>query len=174
MAAYVPINNFANFLAMSWLVFRVGTLLVVTDIVAIPFFYILFNPSPSCGTSMNDPISNLDFSDSEITLLVSNFYSLVKVDELLSPMYPHDDWAGAEARLRDFLIYRFGGSDRYIQRRGHPRLGMRHAPFVIGINERDRWLSLMEKALEKLELPASRKNVLMGFFMQVAEFLRNE
>jgi hemoglobin len=123
---------------------------------------------------MNVPISNLDFSDSEISLLVQKFYSLIKKDDLLSPMYPHDDWVGAEERLRDFLIYRFGGSDRYIQRRGHPRLGMRHASFVIGTDERDRWLLLMKKAIEEFEFSASRKDVLMGFFGQVAEFLRNE
>lgn len=123
---------------------------------------------------MNDPVSNLDFSDSEITLLVEKFYSLIKRDDLLSPMYPRDDWVGAEERLRDFLIYRFGGSDRYIQRRGHPRLGMRHASFVIGTNERDRWLLLMKKAVEELELSDSRQDVLLGFFEQVAEFLRNE
>jgi hemoglobin len=122
---------------------------------------------------MNEPLVELNFSASEIELLVSGFYSRVKEDELLSPMYPHDDWEGAEERLRDFLIYRFGGSDRYIQRRGHPRLGMRHAPFSIGLSERDRWLLLMNQAVQELELPDSRREVLMGFFEHVAEFLRN-
>ncbi|MDA7859352.1 globin [Mariniblastus sp.] len=122
---------------------------------------------------MNEPLVELNFSASEIELLVSGFYTRVKEDELLSPMYPHDDWEGAEERLRDFLIYRFGGSDRYIQQRGHPRLGMRHAPFAIGLSERDRWLLLMNQAVQELELPDSRREVLMGFFEQVAEFLRN-
>ena len=122
---------------------------------------------------MNEPLVELNFSASEIELLVSGFCTRVKEDELLSPMYPHDDWEGAEERLRDFLIYRFGGSDRYIQQRGHPRLGMRHAPFAIGLSERDRWLLLMNQAVQELELPDSRREVLMGFFEQVAEFLRN-
>ncbi|MDB4555577.1 globin [bacterium] len=122
---------------------------------------------------MNEPLVELNFSASEIELLVSGFYTRVKEDELLSPMYPHDDWEGGEERLRDFLIYRFGGSDRYIQQRGHPRLGMRHAPFAIGLSERDRWLLLMNQAVQELELPDSRREVLMGFFEQVAEFLRN-
>ncbi|MDA7870616.1 globin [Mariniblastus sp.] len=122
---------------------------------------------------MNEPLVELNFSASEIELLVSGFYTRVKEDELLSLMYPHDDWEGAEERLRDFLIYRFGGSDRYIQQRGHPRLGMRHAPFAIGLSERDRWLLLMNQAVQELELPDSRREVLMGFFEQVAEFLRN-
>ena len=46
-------------------------------------------------------------------------------------MYPKDDLAGAEERLRDFLIGRFGGPPRYIEQRGHPRLRMRHMPFAI-------------------------------------------
>ncbi|MGI9496435.1 MAG: globin [Mariniblastus sp.] len=123
---------------------------------------------------MNDPIAELDFSDTDISLLVAGFYSRVKQDDLLSPMYPHDDWEGAEARLRDFLIYRFGGSDQYIQLRGHPRLGMRHAPFAIGVQERDRWLSLMILSMEDLEWQTSKKKALLDFFEQVAEFLRNQ
>ena len=123
---------------------------------------------------MNDPFADLEFSDSELALLVSEFYSRVKKDDLLRPMYPHDDWEGAELRLRDFLIYRFGGSDQYIQRRGHPRLGMRHAPFAIGVPERDRWLSLMNQAMDELEWHTPKKKALVDFFEQVAEFLRNQ
>ncbi len=123
---------------------------------------------------MNDPFAELEFSDVEITLLVSGFYSRVQQDNLLSPMYPHDDWEGAELRLRDFLIYRLGGSDKYIQRRGHPRLGMRHAPFSIGVRERDRWLALMNQSLEEQEWETPKKEALSIFFKQVAEFLRNQ
>ena len=56
---------------------------------------------------------------------------------------------GAEQRLRDFLIYRFGGPPLYIEQRGHPRLRMRHAPFPIGQGARDRWLQLMDRALDE-------------------------
>ena len=68
--------------------------------------------------------------------LCAAFYRQVPNDELLGPMYPADDWAGAEQRLRDFLIYRFGGPQTYIAERGHPRLRGRHAPFAI---DRQRW-----------------------------------
>lgn len=112
-----------------------------------------------------------DFSDQEITALINAFYSRVKLDELLGPMYPQDDWEGAESRLRDFLIYRLGGSDRYIQERGHPRLGMRHAPFAIGANERDRWLKLMNDSLDEVGIDGIKANGLRGFFEQVANFL---
>lgn len=122
---------------------------------------------------MNDPFTELDFSDAEITLLVSEFYSRVKTDDLLCPMYPIDDWEGAEERLRGFLIYRLGGSDRYIQQRGHPRLGMRHASFAIGEQERERWLALMKQSMEQQKWKSPKKNALERFFQQVAEFLQN-
>ena len=105
--------------------------------------------------------------------LVAAFYRRVREDDLIGPMYPDTDWEGAEQRLRDFLIYRFGGSDRYIQERGHPRLRMRHAPFSIGIAERDRWLEIMNAAMEETNVPGSIKLDLKVFFEQVADFMRN-
>ena len=68
-------------------------------------------------------------------------------------MYPAHDLAGAEQRLRDYLIYRFGGPPNYIEERGHPRLRMRHMPFAITQAARDRWMLLMDRALEQADLP---------------------
>lgn len=109
-----------------------------------------------------------------ITQLIAAFYRRVQTDDLLGPMYPADDWEGAEQRLRDFLIYRFGGSDRYIQERGHPRLRARHMPFKIGVAERDRWLQLMNDAMVEVELPAAVASNLGQFFADTADFMRNQ
>ena len=68
--------------------------------------------------------------DEGFARLVSAFYRRVPHDDLLGPMYGEDDLAGAEHRLRDFLVFRFGGPPRYIETRGHPRLRMRHARCV--------------------------------------------
>ena len=114
-----------------------------------------------------------EFGEAEITDLVAAFYRRIRTDGLIAPMYPDDDWEGSEKRLRDFLIYRFGGSDRYIQERGHPRLRMRHAPFSIGIPERDRWLELMAAAMKETNVPGSVSLNLKTFFEQVADFMRN-
>ena len=108
-----------------------------------------------------------------IQALVAAFYGRVREDELIGPMYPDRDWAGAEKRLGDFLIYRFGGSDRYIRERGHPRLRGRHMPFSIGVAERDRWLHLMREAMDEVEFPERCRMVLDPFFVQVADFMRN-
>ncbi len=61
--------------------------------------------------------------------LIAAFYSQIPGDPILGPMYPPDDIPGAEERLREFLIFRFGGPRDYLGKRGHPRLRMRHAPF---------------------------------------------
>jgi len=105
--------------------------------------------------------------------LVASFYRRVRSDDLIGPMYPPDDWEGAERRLADFLIFRFGGSDRYLQERGHPRLRMRHMPFSIGEVERDRWLSLMNAAMDEVGLNGEARTHLGAFFDQVADFMRN-
>ena len=88
-------------------------------------------------------------------------------------MYPPGDMAGAEERLRDFLVGRFGGPPRYIEQRGHPRLRMRHAPFAINQHARDRWMQLMTRALDEMQLPAESDAVLRAFFDGTATFMMN-
>jgi hemoglobin len=122
---------------------------------------------------MNMESDDTTFDEQVFHDLVAAFYRRVRKDDLIGPMYPENDWEGSEQRLRDFLIYRFGGSDRYIQERGHPRLRMRHAPFKIGIKERDRWLEIMNAAMEETDVPGSIALDLKVFFEQVADFMRN-
>jgi hemoglobin len=105
--------------------------------------------------------------------LVAAFYRRVAADDILSPMYPKHDLAGAEQRLRGFLIQRFGGPDIYSQQRGHPRLRMRHGPFKIDRAGRDRWVELMEAALAEAELPAEAIPPLRKFFHEAATFMIN-
>ena len=105
--------------------------------------------------------------------LVAAFYRQVPGDSILGPMYPPDDLAGAESRLRDFLVGRFGGPPRYIEQRGHPRLRMRHMPFAVTPGARDRWLELMDRALVEAALPADATALLREFFGGVANMLLN-
>lgn len=107
------------------------------------------------------------------TRLVRAFYAQVPDDDILGPMYPANDLDGAEERLRDFLIFRFGGSPRYIERRGHPRLRMRHFRFPIDQAARDRWMQLMRNALQEAEFPPEARAYLDEFFGGVATFLIN-
>jgi hemoglobin len=105
--------------------------------------------------------------------LIAAFYRQIPNDDVLGPLYRGRDLAGAEQRLRDFLIYRFGGPQRYIEERGHPRLRMRHAPFPIDQAARDRWLQLMHTALAESNLPTEASEVLRNFFESTATFLIN-
>jgi hemoglobin len=106
-------------------------------------------------------------------LLTAAFYRQVPGDDILGRMYPRDDLAGAEQRLREFLIFRFGGPPRYIEDRGHPRLRMRHAPFAVNPAARDRWMLLMTRALEEVSFPPEVSRLLLEFFGSTATFLLN-
>ena len=107
------------------------------------------------------------------TRLIAAFYRQVPRDEILGPMYPRHDLAGAEERLRDFLIGRFGGPQRYIEQRGHPRLRLRHMPFAVNPAARERWLHLMSNALDEVKLPGEVDALLRDFFHGVSAMLVN-
>jgi hemoglobin len=127
-----------------------------------------------------DKIARLDESDIYAAVgeagferLVAAFYRQVPGDDILGPMYPAHDLAGAEERLREFLIGRFGGPPRYIERRGHPRLRMRHMPFAVTSHARERWLQCMNRALDEARLPQEAERVLREFFDGVSAMLIN-
>ena len=105
--------------------------------------------------------------------LTASFYRRVPTDDILGPMYPPDDMEGAEIRLRDFLVGRFGGPMRYVEQRGHPRLRMRHMPFAIDTRARRRWLILMTAALDEAQFPREVDEILRGFFVAVSEMMIN-
>lgn len=105
--------------------------------------------------------------------LVAAFYRRVPEDGILGPMYPKEDMAGAEDRLRGFLIFRFGGPQTYIAERGHPRLRMRHNPFAIDQAARDRWMKLMGEALDEVRFPPEVDATMREFFGSVATFMMN-
>jgi hemoglobin len=106
--------------------------------------------------------------------LVAAFYRQIPRDNLLGPMYPASDLPGAEQRLRDFLIGRFGGPQTYIEQRGHPRLRARHSPFPINQTARDRWMQLMNRALGNASLPSEAEEVLRKFFDEMSTFMINQ
>jgi len=115
--------------------------------------------------------------------LVAAFYRQIPGDDILGPMYraaeagsdrpEAERMAAAEARLRDFLVFRFGGPPRYIEQRGHPALRQRHFPFQVDKAARDRWVQLMDRALDEAALPAEVTAVMREFLGNVATFLIN-
>ena len=109
-----------------------------------------------------------------IRAMVAAFYRRVRHDDLIGPMYPNDDWQGSEERLAEFMLFRLGASDAYLEKRGHPRLRQRHMPFQIGIPERDRWLQLMGEAMDETRVQPFARAFLDQLFAQVADFMRNQ
>jgi len=105
--------------------------------------------------------------------LIAAFYRQVPGDDILGSMYPRHDLAGAEQRLRDFLVGRFGGPQRYVEQRGHPRLRMRHMPFAVNPAARQRWMQLMMNALDEAKLPSDVDAFLREFFEGVSAMLVN-
>jgi hemoglobin len=122
---------------------------------------------------MTDEDVYVAIGDDGFARLVGAFYAQVPTDDVLGPMYPPHDLAGAEERLREFLIGRFGGPPRYIEQRGHPRLRMRHAPFHIDTAARNRWVMLMDRALDRAQLPEEATSLLREFFHSTATFMIN-
>lgn len=107
--------------------------------------------------------------------LVDHFYAGVVTDEVLWPLYPdQSDLAGAKERLTLFLLQYWGGPQTYMERRGHPRLRLRHMPFHIGPLERDRWLIHMATAIEATTDDPDLRAELTAYFVPAAEHLRND
>lgn len=115
-----------------------------------------------------------DFGGEEFfTNLVAAFYRRVAVDDVLRPMYPDEDLAGAERRLRLFLMQYWGGPTTYDEERGHPRLRMRHMDFAIDSVARDRWLTLMNDAMAEQELSPDQENRLWMYLVSAAFAMQN-
>lgn len=105
--------------------------------------------------------------------LVRRFYEGVADDPVLRPMYPEEDLGPAEQRLLMFLEQYWGGPTTYSEQRGHPRLRMRHAPFTVNPDARDRWLMHMKVAVDELDLPPMYRDTLWDYLERAAHSLVN-
>ena len=113
---------------------------------------------------LNRTVYELAGGEETFRLMVERFYARVAEDAVLRAVYPEEDLSGATERLTLFLIQYWGGPTTYSDRRGHPRLRMRHQPFAIGKVERDAWLRHMTAAVESLELASEIRNSLLDYF----------
>ena len=118
-------------------------------------------PQPVPGPPRRNPERHGDDDAYQVTIfsavggqpffdrLVDRFYDAVAEDPVLLRLYPDQvDLGPARTRLALFLGQYWGGPTTYSDERGHPRLRLRHAPFVIGDEERAHWLAAMLAALE--------------------------
>jgi hemoglobin len=105
--------------------------------------------------------------------LVHEFYRGVAADAELRALYPEDDLGPAAERLRLFLEQYWGGPHTYSETRGHPRLRIRHAPFPVTPDMRDRWLTHMNAALDSLDLPEPELGEFREYVTRAAAFMIN-
>ena len=119
---------------------------------------------------MYDTVGGMAFFEG----LVDRFYERVQADPVLIALYPEpEDLAPARHRLALFLAQYWGGPTTYSEERGHPRLRMRHAPFAIGPDERDRWLVHMRAAVAAMAPSPEVNEALERYFAFAAESMRN-
>ncbi|GAB6901740.1 globin [Kineosporia succinea] len=105
--------------------------------------------------------------------LVHVFYQGIADDEVLRPMYPEEDLGPAQERLLMFLEQYWGGPTTYSQQRGHPRLRMRHMPFKVDSDARDRWLKHMRAGVDSLDLHPELERMLWDYLERAAFSLQN-
>lgn len=105
--------------------------------------------------------------------LVEVFYEGVATDPLMREMYPEEDLGPAADRLRMFLEQYWGGPTTYSDQRGHPRLRMRHHPYVIDSAARDAWLRHMRRAVDSLDISPIHSATLWDYLERAAHSLVN-
>jgi hemoglobin len=110
--------------------------------------------------------------DAFFVALVDRFYASVADDPGLRPLYP-DDLSASKTHLASFLIQYWGGPATYSEERGHPRLRMRHAPFVIGQAERDAWMRAMHRAVVSAGLAPDDEAAFLAYFEMAATAMIN-
>lgn len=108
-----------------------------------------------------------------IDVIVEVFYQGVASDEVMKEMYPEEDLGPAAERLAMFLEQYWGGSNTYSQRRGHPRLRMRHAPYIVNADARDRWLKHFRAGLDAARLEPELDAQFWEYVTRAAEFMIN-
>ena len=122
----------------------------------------------------NTPYEGLGGADA-VRRLVDRFYDLM--DELpethgLRQLHP-TDLTGSRQSLFEFLSGWFGGPPLYIEKKGHPRLRMRHMPFAIGPAERDQWMLCMRTALDEQVGDEALHQGVLNAFVQMADHMVN-
>ena len=135
-------------------------------------------PAPAAANAFKQPEYTDNFYNAvggheTFVKLVDVFYDGIAEDDVLRKMYPEEDLGPAKVRMRMFLEQYWGGPGTYSEQRGHPRLRMRHQPFKVDFDARDRWLSHMRRAVDSLELPPLHEQTLWDYFERAAHLMVN-
>lgn len=141
-------------------------------------------PLPSTsGPAADEPAAEpVDYSDTfygqvggheTFKKIIHVFYQGIAADPLLRAMYHEEDLGPAEHRMLMFIEQYWGGPRTYLEERGHPRLRMRHVPFAVTPEARDRWLAAMRKGVDAGELSPMHEATLWDYMERAAHSLVN-
>ncbi len=131
--------------------------------------------APETANPWGDAPSPYEELGGEIVLreLVDRFYDRIATDSpALRAMHPADD-SNSRRNLFEFLSGWMGGPQLYMERKGHPRLRMRHNPFAIGSDEAEEWLRCMRGALADIAVTDPLRSYLYTRLTQTAHHVVN-
>ena len=113
--------------------------------------------------------------ETAVRRLVDRFYDLMDLEPAYTELRAAHGSTLEDARdkLFWFLCGWMGGPDYFQERFGHPRLRMRHMPYVVNPHNRDVWLAHMNKEIDQLELPMLHAETLREYFDRAAHSLLN-
>ena len=107
--------------------------------------------------------------------LVHRFYELMgELPEAYGVRQMHPaSLEGSGQSLFEFLSGWFGGPPLYAEKKGHPRLRMRHAPYAVSQTMRDEWMLCMTQTITEQVADADFQTWLLGTFAQMADHMIN-
>jgi hemoglobin len=110
-----------------------------------------------------------------IRSLTNAFYDIMDQN----PEFKHlrsmhaSDLAPMKQKLAEYLTGWMGGPPRYLEKYGTVCMTDPHEPFWIGPEERDQWVSCMDKALEAITADDELKAMLKEPIYRIADAVRN-
>ena len=113
--------------------------------------------------------------EDKVKALVERFYDLMDIEPAYTALRAAhgSELIKARQHLFWFLCGWLGGPQHYTERFGHPKLRLRHMPFVIGILERDQWLACMDQAMGETGVDEALRARLRESCFQTADWMRN-
>ena len=135
---------------------------------------------PSPPTSSDHPWGDADTpylqlgGENPLKKLVESFYDIVEEESPVLRLMLPADTSNSRLKLFEFLSGWMGGPQLYLEKRGHPRLRMRHFPFTIGDDEASEWIRCMEKAMDRNHISGEIRGFLVEKLTESALHLRNK
>jgi hemoglobin len=107
--------------------------------------------------------------------LVHRFYELM--DELpeayeVRKLHP-ESLQNSEQNLFEYLSGWFGGPTMYTDKKAHPRMRMRHAPYAVTPSAKDEWMMCMNQSLTEQVEDVTFRDHLIATFAGLAEHMVN-